>query len=170
MTTRHHLPVLQPAPELADAYRAPRPRTRAECIDGPRPCPWVSCRHHLALDVHEVEGTRDRPPTLRLNGRSVAGLRQGASAAVVAMFVEATLERLASMRASCALDVADQGRQKVRVVAEHLGVTRKRLVAEVALARPRMRQALEAVSITRDAVQTSGGPASGHRSKGGNDA
>lgn len=28
-----------------------RPRTRAECIDGPRPCPFVSCRHHLYLDV-----------------------------------------------------------------------------------------------------------------------
>ncbi len=23
-----------------------RPRSRAECVDGPRPCPWVSCRHH----------------------------------------------------------------------------------------------------------------------------
>lgn len=26
-----------------------RPYTRSECIDGPRPCPWVSCRHHLYL-------------------------------------------------------------------------------------------------------------------------
>lgn len=24
-----------------------RPRTRAECADQPRPCPWVSCEHHL---------------------------------------------------------------------------------------------------------------------------
>ena len=28
-----------------------RPRTRGECADGPRPCPWASCRHHLLLDV-----------------------------------------------------------------------------------------------------------------------
>lgn len=28
-----------------------RPRKRSQCIDGPRPCPWVSCRHHLAVDV-----------------------------------------------------------------------------------------------------------------------
>lgn len=24
-----------------------RPTTRAECVDGPRPCPWTKCRHHL---------------------------------------------------------------------------------------------------------------------------
>lgn len=24
-----------------------RPRTRAECAGQPRPCPWVSCQHHL---------------------------------------------------------------------------------------------------------------------------
>ncbi len=28
----------------------PPPRTRGDCKDGPRPCPWVDCRHHLALD------------------------------------------------------------------------------------------------------------------------
>lgn len=28
-----------------------RPRHRSQCIDGPRPCPWVSCRYHLGLEV-----------------------------------------------------------------------------------------------------------------------
>ncbi len=28
-----------------------RPSTRADCIDAPRPCPYVGCRHHLYLDV-----------------------------------------------------------------------------------------------------------------------
>lgn len=27
------------------------PKTRGDCVDGPRPCPWVRCRHHLYLDV-----------------------------------------------------------------------------------------------------------------------
>lgn len=36
---------------LWPAHEAERPRTRADCVDGPRPCPWVSCRYHLALDV-----------------------------------------------------------------------------------------------------------------------
>lgn len=24
-----------------------RPKTRADCIDGLRPCPWISCKHHM---------------------------------------------------------------------------------------------------------------------------
>jgi hypothetical protein len=33
-----------------------RPRTRADCIDGPRPCPWVGCKHNLYCDVTEFGG------------------------------------------------------------------------------------------------------------------
>ena len=40
----------------ARAAHAERPRTRGECVDGPRPCPWVSCRHHLYLEVREHNG------------------------------------------------------------------------------------------------------------------
>lgn len=28
-----------------------RPRCRADCVDGLRPCPWVGCRYHLYLYV-----------------------------------------------------------------------------------------------------------------------
>src|ERR1043165_9901842 len=28
-----------------------KPRTRAECAEGPRPCPFVSCKHHLFIDL-----------------------------------------------------------------------------------------------------------------------
>lgn len=28
-----------------------KPRTRGECKDGQRPCPYVSCRHHLGYEV-----------------------------------------------------------------------------------------------------------------------
>lgn len=27
------------------------PRTREDCINGPRPCPWTACRLHLWLDI-----------------------------------------------------------------------------------------------------------------------
>lgn len=30
-----------------------RPRTRADCKDGARPCPWIGCRHHLLNDEHD---------------------------------------------------------------------------------------------------------------------
>ena len=36
--------------------RPPRPRCRADCANGPRPCPWVGCRYHLFLDVNEDTG------------------------------------------------------------------------------------------------------------------
>lgn len=28
-----------------------RPKTRADCASVPRPCPYVGCRYHLAIDV-----------------------------------------------------------------------------------------------------------------------
>ena len=34
-----------------------RPRTRAECRDMPRPCPYVSCKHHRYLDVNPHTGS-----------------------------------------------------------------------------------------------------------------
>ncbi len=37
-----------------------RPKTRADCLHGPhaeRPCPFVSCKHHLYLDVNERNGS-----------------------------------------------------------------------------------------------------------------
>ncbi|NUQ78861.1 MAG: hypothetical protein HUU21_35500, partial [Polyangiaceae bacterium] len=33
-----------------------KPRARGECVDGPRPCPYVSCQHHLYLDVSPRTG------------------------------------------------------------------------------------------------------------------
>lgn len=40
----------------ANAIQAERPRTRGDCKDGIRPCPWVGCRHHLYLTVNEQTG------------------------------------------------------------------------------------------------------------------
>jgi hypothetical protein len=28
-----------------------RPRTRADCDNAPRPCPYVACRHHLGIEI-----------------------------------------------------------------------------------------------------------------------
>lgn len=35
-----------------------RPKTRSECQSEPRPCPWVSCRYHLAIEVNAGSITR----------------------------------------------------------------------------------------------------------------
>jgi hypothetical protein len=41
----------------ADFTPPPRPRTRGECKDGPRPCPWFGCRFHLGLDLAGLNST-----------------------------------------------------------------------------------------------------------------
>lgn len=40
------------------------PRTRGDCVDGPRPCAFVHCRHHLASKV--------LPASRRLKVRALA--------------------------------------------------------------------------------------------------
>src|SRR5262245_9335478 len=39
-------------PEMA----VDKPKTRADCVNGERPCPFVSCKHHLYLDVSAKTG------------------------------------------------------------------------------------------------------------------
>jgi hypothetical protein len=87
-----------------------RPRHRADCVDGPRPCPWMGCRYHLALDVTHFGGLRYHDP-----------------------------ERLDEMAHTCALDVADAGAMTLEEVGAIAGVTRERIrqVEEMATAKVR---------------------------------
>jgi hypothetical protein len=78
---------------------AERPRTRAECQTGVRPCPWVGCRHHLFLDVHPDSGS------IKLNHPGV---------------------ELEEMADTCALDVADRGQSSLGEIGRHLNVTLER--------------------------------------------
>jgi hypothetical protein len=34
-----------------------KPKSRSECKDMDRPCPFVSCKYHLYIDVHPVRGS-----------------------------------------------------------------------------------------------------------------
>jgi hypothetical protein len=92
---RARLPVLAPVIPLHP------PRTRGECIHGPRPCPWLRCRYHLAVDVREHDGEM----------------------VVVAPHAE-HLERLP---ATCALDVAELGALDVVEVGACLDLARERV-------------------------------------------
>ena len=42
--------------EIVEEIEALRPKTRGECVNGPRPCPFVSCKYHLYLDVNPKNG------------------------------------------------------------------------------------------------------------------
>jgi hypothetical protein len=81
-----------------------RPSTRADCLAGgsnaERPCPFVSCRHHLALEVRKT-------------------------GSIIFTFAEDTdLEQLPQ---TCALDVADQGAHTLEEVGALLNVSRERI-------------------------------------------
>jgi len=45
----------------------PRPRTRGECRDMERPCPYVGCRHHLYLEVLPSGSIKFNHPGLELH-------------------------------------------------------------------------------------------------------
>lgn len=93
--------------QVLERAMADRPRTRRDCVDGPRPCPFVACRHHLYLDVSPSTGT------IKLN------------------FPQLELWELAE---TCALDVADAGPQPLDRVSGLLNVTRERIRQIEALA------------------------------------
>lgn len=85
--------------ELEAQLREQRPRFREDCVDGPRPCPWVSCRHHLYLDV------------------TYAG-------SITLNFPELEPEQMAT---SCALDVADQQGITLEEVGDLMNLARERV-------------------------------------------
>lgn len=77
-----------------------RPAFRAECASGMRPCPYVSCKHHLYLDVNPDTGS------IKLN------------------FPDLEVWEMAE---TCALDVADRGGITLEEVGEILNLTRERI-------------------------------------------
>lgn len=47
-------------PEASTPYW--RPRTRADCKDVPRPCPYIGCRYHLYLEVTQFGSIKYNKP------------------------------------------------------------------------------------------------------------
>jgi hypothetical protein len=78
----------------------PRPQTRSECLDGQRPCPWVSCKHHLFLDVNPETGS------IKLNFPDL---------------------EVWDMKDTCSLDVADRNGITLEEVGEIMNLTRERI-------------------------------------------
>jgi len=77
-----------------------RPATRAACACGQRPCPFVSCKYHLYLDVNQHTGT------IKLN------------------FPDLEVWEMAE---TCALDVADRGGTTLEEVGAIMNLTRERI-------------------------------------------
>jgi hypothetical protein len=77
-----------------------KPRTRADCANAPRPCPYVSCKHHLYIDVSARTGA------IKLNFPDL---------------------EVWEMVESCALDVADRGGATLEDVGAIMNLTRERI-------------------------------------------
>ena len=77
-----------------------KPRTRAECVEGPRPCPYISCKYHLFIDVSPRTGA------IKLNFPDL---------------------EVWEMSESCALDVADRGGTTLEDVGAIMNLTRERI-------------------------------------------
>jgi hypothetical protein len=86
---------LLPYPEEVE-----RPRTRAACAAMTRPCPFVSCEHHLYLDVNPESGA------IKLNFPHL---------------------EVWEMAETCSLDVADRGGITLEEVGAILNLTRERI-------------------------------------------
>jgi len=77
-----------------------RPKAREECTGGPRPCPFVSCKHHLYIDVSARTGA------IKLNFPDLEVWEMGES---------------------CALDIADRGGTTLEDVGAIMNLTRERI-------------------------------------------
>lgn len=77
-----------------------KPSSRAACGQGIRPCPYVSCKHHLYVDVSPRTGA------IKLNFPDL---------------------EVWEMKDSCALDVADRGGTTLEDVGAIMNLTRERI-------------------------------------------
>lgn len=76
-----------------------RPTTRGDCEGGERPCRWVSCRHHLFLDVTSAGNLKLNFPHLEPD----------------------------ELEESCSLDVAASGGRLLEEVGGLMNLTRERI-------------------------------------------
>ena len=97
--------------QLLVPFRLDRPKTRADCAKGARPCPWVGCRHHLFTEV-------------RVNG-------------TIAYPYGTEVDALEHMPQSCSLDVAEQGGATWEEVGDAMNCSMQmtRLIETAALAK-----------------------------------
>ena len=77
-----------------------KPKTRSECVEGPRPCPFVSCKYHLYIDVSPRTGA------IKLNFPDLEVWEMGET---------------------CSLDVADRGGTTLEDVGAIMNLTRERI-------------------------------------------
>ncbi len=99
-----------------------RPRTRGDCAGGIRPCPWVSCRHHLALSVTPFGSIR-----LAIPDTSSAVDSESCAGPAFDLALRDIVKTLSAMQDTCALDVADRGAHTLDEVGTLMGLVKERV-------------------------------------------
>jgi hypothetical protein len=91
------------------------PKTRGECIDGPRPCPHVRCRHHLAegpLDVDSCSlDVADRGPVNLTEIGRLLGVSRERARQIEAMAL-GSVNQVATRAAAVTLAQLDEHRRE----------------------------------------------------------
>lgn len=117
--------------------RALRPHTRAECVDAERPCPFVSCQHHLYLDVSPRTGAIKlnfpdlEPDELRESCALDVADREGTTLEDVGAVANLTRERVrqVEVKALAKLEaLATSGDKRAAALLEHAGIDERRAV------------------------------------------
>lgn len=131
--SKRHLAVLAAENPVHDYDR---PQSFGECLEAERgtrqnPCPFVSCKHHLALEVNPRIGS---------------------------VKIAHPLTEIEDLPATCALRVADEGGVTLEVTAGILGLTRERVrqIEYAALAKIRaamLREGLALDDLTAEAAE-----------------
>jgi transcriptional regulator with XRE-family HTH domain len=112
---RRRLPLLD-VPDAAPAD-IERPRTRGECADVPRPCPWASCRHSLLVDI-DAHGHAHEVTLPETSTACALDIADGGESTLedIAELAGVTRERIRQIEAK-AFDVI-RGRRSGKVLAE----------------------------------------------------
>lgn len=119
--------------EEPDDGRRRLPMVRAECSEAERPCPFISCRYHLFLDVDAKRGS------IKFNFPDLIG--------------DDDAPMLELMIDTCALDVAERDAVTLEGLGELLNMTRERVrqleltLLEKIRKHPVLREILDAGSI-----------------------
>lgn len=107
-----------------------RPKTRGDCVNVSRPCPYVACRHNLSVDI-TVSGT--------------VRIRAGVDALVREASVPGQYQEVWDRQTpNCSLDVAELGGLSYKQLGYVMGRTRQRAEQEVAAALRNFMDALQA--------------------------
>jgi hypothetical protein len=119
---REHQPL---PPEVTQWLDALKPKTREECRGTMRPCPHVSCKFHLYLDVNPETGS------IKFNfpGQEVHELNE-----------------------TCALDVAERGGVTLEEVGDYMNLTRERIRQVEATGIRKVMLKIEELNLTEELV------------------